>query len=32
MPLKEALVGTFSETRAPTSRKDGAERGIVMPN
>ena len=29
---KQALVGTFNETRAPTSRKYVAEQGIVMPN
>ena len=29
---REPLVGTFSETRSPTSRKYVAEQGIVMPN
>ena len=30
--LKDLFVGTFRETRAPTSRKYVAEQGIVMPN
>ena len=30
--MKQALVPTFNETRAPTSRKYVAEKGIVMPN
>ena len=30
--MKQALVATFIETRAPTSRKYVAEQGIVMPN
>ena len=29
---RDPLLATFSETRAPTSRKDLAEQGIVMPN
>ena len=29
---KDPLLATFNETRAPTSRKDLAEQGIVMPN
>ena len=32
LPLTDPLVATFSETRAPTSRKYVAEQGIVMPN
>ena len=30
--MKQALVATFSETRAPTSRIYVAEQGIVMQN
>ena len=30
--LTDPLVATFSETRAPTSRKYVAEQGMVMPN
>ena len=30
LPLKDPLVATFNETRAPTSRKYVAEQGIVM--
>ena len=29
--MKQALVATFNETRAPTSRKYVAEQGIVIP-
>ena len=32
LPLRDTLVATFNETRAPTSRKYVAEQGIVMPN
>ena len=32
LPLRDPLVATFNETRAPTSRKYVAEQGIVMPN
>ena len=32
LPLKDPLVVTFNERRAPTSRKYVAEQGIVMPN
>ena len=32
MLLRDPLVVTFNETRAPTSRKNVAEQGIVMPN
>ena len=31
-PLEDALVATFNETRAPTSRKYVAEQGVVMRN
>ena len=30
--MKQALVATFNESRAPTSRNNVAEKGIVMPN
>ena len=32
LPLREPLVATFNETRAPTSRKHVANQGIVIPN
>ena len=32
LPLKNTLVATFNEVRAPTSRKNVAEQGILMPN
>ena len=32
LPLKDTLLTTFNETRAPTSRKCVTERGIVMQN
>ena len=32
LPLKDNLVATFSETRAPTSRKYVAEQDTMMPN
>ena len=32
LPLKDTLLTTFNETRAPTSRKYVTERGIVMQN
>ena len=32
LPLQEPLVATFSEPRAPTSRKYVTELGIIMPN
>ena len=32
LPLKEALVSTFNEKRAPTSRKYAGELSVVMPN
>ena len=32
LPPRDPLVATFSETRAPTSRKYVDEQGIVMPN
>ena len=32
LPLRDPLVATFNETRAPTSRKYVAEQGIVMRN
>ena len=31
-PLEDALVATFNETRAPTSRKYVAEQGVVKRN
>ena len=30
--MKQALVATFNETRAPTCGKYVAEQGILMPN
>ena len=32
LPLREPLVATFNETRAPTSRKYVAEQVIIMSN
>ena len=32
LTLKDILVATFNETRAPTSIKYVAEQGIIMPN
>ena len=32
LPLKHPSVATFNRTRAPTSRKYVAEKGIIMPN
>ena len=32
LPLKDSLVVTFNETCAPTSRKNVAEQGILVPN
>ena len=32
LPLRDPLVATFNESRAPTSRKYVAEQGIVIPN
>ena len=32
LPLINPLVATFNKRRAPTSRKNIAEQGIVMPN
>ena len=32
LPLEDTLVATFNETRAPTSKKYIAEKGIRMPN
>ena len=32
LPVRDPLVATFNETRAPTSRKYLAEQCIVMPN
>ena len=32
LPLRDPLVVTFNEMRAPTSRKNVAEQGVVMPN
>ena len=32
LPLIEPSVATFNKMRAPNSRKDVAEQGIVMPN
>ena len=32
LPLIDPLVATFNEMRAPTSKKNVAEQGIVTPN
>ena len=32
LPLRDLLVATFNEKRAPTSRKYVAEQGIMIPN
>ena len=32
LPLTDSLMATFSETRAPSSRKYTAEQGVLIPN
>ena len=32
LPLTDPLMATFSETRAPSSRKYIAEQGVLIPN